>query len=463
MTFQKATKSLKAASFQNTFLRRSMLLSVLVFGVVSAPVTAETLLQVYEDAKKNDAQLKISEMGFLAALEAKPQVLSGLKPQVGLAAGANYFMQYKGNRTFGGEDTGAFLSLGYDLNLSKVIINKQLDAQIGQVDSSILQSKALLEADRQDLIVRVAQAYFEYLNANETLAFRKAEIEAIGRQLNQVKAFFDAGRSAITDVKEAQASYDLSIAQVEVAKQQIDVSRERLRTITTRYYKNLNGAADNIPLIVPKPNNIEDWAKAAVANSKQLAAAKYAADAAQKTIDYERAANKGTLNLVANQGGDSAFGQDVFDSDSLDASVGVQYNLTILDGGNISSRVREARHKLHQSQQQVELQKRLATQQSRAAYLTIVSGLSQVKALKQALNSSQTAASATQAGFEAGTRTAVDVLQSFRTTFAAKREYTTARYLFLLNTLKLKQATGTLSESDLAAVSKLLNKKEKSG
>ena len=443
--------------------RLAIVLASILSGLSATSIFAENLLQVYEDAKKNDAQLKISEMGFLAALEAKPQILSGLKPQVGLGAGANYFMQYKGDRTFGGEDTGAFLNLGYDLNLSKVIINRQLDAQIDQVDSSILQSKALLEADRQDLIVRVAQAYFEYLNANETLAFRKAELTAIGRQLNQVKAFFDAGRSAITDVKEAQASYDLSVAQVEVAKQQIDVSRESLRAITARYYNNLNGAADNIPLIVPKPNNIEEWSKAAVANSKQLAAAKYAVDVAQKTIDYEKAANKGTLSLLANQGGDSAFGQDIFDSDSLDASVGVQYSLSILDGGNISSRIRQARHLLHQSQQQLELQKRLATQQSRAAYLTIVSGLSQVKALKQAFISSQTAASATQAGFEAGTRTAVDVLESVRITFAAKREYTTARYLFLLNTLKLKQATGTLTESDLAAVSKLLNKKEKSG
>ena len=426
---------------------------------ISAPVNAETLLQVYEHAKQNDAQLKISEMGFLAALEAKPQVLSGLKPQVSLTAGANYGMQYKGKRSFGGEDGDAFLSLGYDLNLSKVIINKQLDAQIDQVDSSILQSKALLEADRQDLIIRVAQAYFEYLNANETLAFRKAEKNAIGKQLNQVKAFFDAGRSAITDVKEAQARYDLAVAQIEVANQQIDVSREKLRTITTRYYKHLNGAADNVPLLVPKPNNIEAWAKAAVTNSKGLLAARHAVDIAQKTIDFERAAKKGTLNLVANQGGDSVFGEDTFDADRLDGSVGIQFNLPLYEGGNISSRVREARHKLHQSQQQLELQKRLATQQSRAAYLTIVSGLAQVKALKQALNSTQTAASATQAGFEAGTRTAVDVLLALRETFSARRDYTTARYLFLFNTLRLKQAAGTLSESDLAAVSKLLKKK----
>jgi outer membrane protein len=135
--------------------------------------------------------------------------------------------------------------------------------------------------------------------------------------------------------------------------------------------------------------------------------------------------------------------------------------MPIYQGGNISSRIREARHKLHQAQQQLELQKRLATQQTRAAYFTIISGLAQVKALRQALNSTQTAASATQAGFEAGTRTAVDVLLSLRETFSARRDYTTARYDFLLNTLKLKKATGVLSEADLAGVSKLLKQKSK--
>ena len=443
----------KSASF-------AILLTGLLSGLVSVPAFSENLLQVYEHAKKNDAQLKISEASFLATLEKKPQVLSGLKPRVDLGANATYNLQYSG-RTIQGDDGSAFLNLGYDLSLSKPLINKQLDAQVQQVDSSILQAKALLESDRQDLIIRVSEAYFAYLNANETLAFRKAEKTAIGRQLSQVKAFFDAGRSAITDVKEAQARYDLANAQIAVANQQIDVSRENLRAITTRYYKSLNGAADNIQLLVPKPNNIEDWAKSAIANSKQLIAAQHAVKVAQNNVDIERAVRKPVVNLVARHAGSSTFGEDNFDQDKLDASVGVQLSMPLYQGGNISSRIREARHKLHQSQQQLELQKRLATQQSRAAYLTIVSGLSQVKALKQALNSTQTAASATQAGFEAGTRTAVDVLLSLRETFSAKRDYTTARYDFLLNTLKLKQATGTLSESDLAAVSKLLNKKSK--
>ena len=436
-----------------------VLVGAVVIGLSMNTVHAENLLQVYQQAKLNDAQLKINEAGFLAALEAKPQVISGLKPQLGLAARTSYGLNYAG-RTITGDDGNAFFNLGYDLTLSKSLINRQLDAQIEQVDSSILQSKANLETARQDLIVRVAEAYFAYLNAKETLAFRESEKQAIGKQLNQAKAFFEAGRSAITDVKEAQARYDLANAQISVANQQIDVANETLRAITTRYYKNLNGAADNIPLLIPAPNNIDSWVKVALANSKQLLAAKYGVDIAQSNVDIQRAARKPKVNIVALHGSSSTFGEDKVDRDTIDGSIGLQLNMPLWDGGNISSKVRQSRLQLQQARQQLELQKRLSVQQSRAAYLTIVSGLAQVKALKQALNSTQAASNATQAGFEAGTRTAIDVLVSLRETFSARRDYTTARYAFLLNTLKLKQAVGTLSESDLAAVSKLLNKRK---
>lgn len=429
----------------------------LLMCVIASSAFSENLLQVYQHAKKNDAQLKVSETGYLAALEAKPQILSALKHRIDLNGNASYNVQYTG-RTLRGHDRSGFFNSSYELSLTKPLINKKLDAQIGQVDATLLQAKASLENDRQNLIVRVAEAYFQFLNVNETLAFRKAEKVAIGRQLNQVKAFFDAGRSAITDVKEAQARYDLANAQTVAAKQQIDIARESLKAITTRYYKKLNGAANKIPLLTPKPNNIGAWAKSAIKNSKQVIIAQQAVNVAQKSIDVERATNDPTLNLFAKHGGGITFGEDAFNQDKLNASLGVQFNMPLYEGGKVASRVRESRLKLKQARQQLELQKRLATQQTRAAYLTIISGLAQVKALKQALNSTQVAAKATQAGFEAGTRTAVDVLLALRETFSSKRDYSTARYEFLLNTLKLKQATGTLAESDLAAISKLLNK-----
>lgn len=425
---------------------------------IPSNVLSENLIEVYQHAKVSDSQLKISEINFLSILEKKPQILSGLKPRVDLSANTSYNLQYT-SRTIRPDDGAGFLNLGYNLTLNKSLFNKKLDAQVDQVDSTIKQAKALLEADRQNLIIRVAETYFQYLNAKENLAFRKAEKVAIGRQLNQVKAYFDAGRSAITDVKEAQARYDLATAQVEVANQQIDVSKENIRVITTRYYKTLNGISNKIPLITPKPSNIKSWEKTSLVNNKQILSAQYAVEIAQKAVEIEHATKDPVINLFAKHAGNSTFGEDAFDQDKLDASVGVQLSMPLYQGGNIASRVREARHNLRRARQQLELQKRLATQQTRAAYLTITSGLSQVKAFKQALSSTQTAANATQAGFEAGTRTAVDVLLSLRETFSAKRDYATARYDFLLNTLKLKQATGILSEADLAAISKLLTKK----
>lgn len=431
------------------------LLIFTVMNLIAFPVFSENLLQVYQHAVKNDAQIRVSEAGYYAVLEKRPQALSALEPRVDLSGNATYNLQQIERAGFrnGG---GAFLNLGYNLNLTKPLIHKEIEAQIGQVDASILQAKANLEGDRQRLIIRVSEAYFQFLKGKEGLSFAKAEKTAIARQLHQVKAYFNAGRSAITDVKEAQARYDQTVALEVIAQQQIDISRESLKAITTKYYRNLNGASNRAPLLIPKPNNIERWTQSAVKNSLQVVAATHAVTAAQKAVEIERAAKSPTVDLFARHSGNSTHGESQFDQDKFDASIGIQFNLPLYRGGNISSRIREARHRLRQAQQQLESQKRIASQQTRAAYTTIISGLAQIKAFKQALNSTKTAARATQVGFEAGTRTAVDVLLALRETFRAKRDYSTARYDFLLNTLKLKQAAGTLSVNDISALSKLL-------
>lgn len=431
-------------------------LLVFIFSsLMVAPAFSENLLQVYQHALKNDAQIRVSEAGYHAILERRPQALSALEPRIDLGGSATYNLQHlsrAGLRNGG----SAFLNLGYNLNLTKPIIHKEIQAQIGLADASISQAKANLEADRQNLIIRVAEAYFQSLKAKEALSFAKAEKGAIAHQLNQVKAYFDAGRSAITDVKEAQARYDQTIALEAIANQQIDIAKESLKAITTRYYRNLSGASNRTPLLIPRPNNIGQWTQSAVKNSLKVIAASHAVTAAQKAVEIERAAKSPTVDLFAKHSGNTTQGESAFDQDKFDAVVGIQFNLPLYRGGNISSRIREARHKLHQTQQQLEVQKRIVAQQTRAAYSTIISGLSQVKAFKQALNSTQTAAKATQAGFQAGTRTAVDVLLALRETFRSKRDYSTARYDFLLNTLKLKQAAGILSDNDVAALSNLL-------
>lgn len=436
------------------------IISLSIFSLFIFPASAENLLQIYQQAKKNDAQIRVSEIGYLATLEKKPQALSALKPRVDLSGSAAYNLQQTLRTPR--NDGGAFLNFGYSLTLTKPLIRRELKAQVDQADAIILQAKANLEADKQNLIIRISDAYFSFLKAKESLSFASAEKNAIARQLSQVKAYFDAGRSAITDVKEAQARYDSSRAQEVIAQQQISLARESLKSITKKYYRDLDGAAQNTRLLIPKPNDINQWEKASIKNSLQIQAAQHAVTISQKAVDIARAAKKPTLDLFARQNGNSTHGEDQFDQSKFDASIGVQLNMPLYRGGNISSKIREARHKLHQAQQQVEVQKRNISQQTRAAYTVIISGLSQINAFKQVLSSSQVAAKATQAGFEAGTRTAVDVLLSLRETFRAKRDYSNARYDFLLNTLKLKQAAGTLSEIDVATLSKLLIKAKSS-
>ena len=433
---------------------KKQLAALILLSSLTGTAFAENLFQVYQHAQQNDAQLKASEAGYLAALEKKPQALSALEPQVSLSGSSSYTTQF--SHTVQSDNASAYLNLGYTLSLTKPLYRKSITAQIDQANATILQAQTSLESDRQSLILRVAEAYLTYLKAKDNAKFAKLETSAIGRQLNQVKVYFDAGRSAITDVKEAQARYDLARSQEISAVQQIDLAKESLKAISGRYYSDLLGAADTIPLLTPKPNNIEAWSTAAITNSKTIKISEYAVTVAQSNVDLARAGKSPTVDLFASHSGSSTFGEDAFNQDKVDAAVGVQVNIPLYTGGNIASRVREARHQLQKSRYTLEAQKRSVIQQTRAAYLSTVSGLAQINALKQALNSNQTAANATQTGFEVGTRTAVDVLLALRETFSAQRNYTAARYDFLLNTLKLKQAAGTLSLADLQALSKIL-------
>ncbi len=437
-------------------ITKKQLATFALLSALSSTAFAENLYQVYLHAQSNDAQLKASESAFLAMQEKKPQALSALKPQVNLQASGTYSTQFSSRMARQKDGGAAFLNFGYTLNLTQPLYRKTINVKIDQANASILQAQASLEVDRQNLMLRVADAYIAYLKAKDNAKFANLEASSILRQLNQVKAYFDAGRSAITDVKEAQARYDLSRAQEVNTVQQINIAKENLRAISGHYYNNLLGAADRITLLSPKPENIETWSKAAVANSQAVRIAEYAVVLAQSNVDLARAGKSPTVDLFARQSGSTTHGEAAFDQDKFDAAVGVQINIPLYTGGNVASRTREARHLLQQARYKLESQKRAAIQKTRAAYLATISGLARVNALRQALISNQTAAKATRVGFEVGTRTAVDVLLSLRETFRSQRDYTTARYDFLLNTLKLKQAAGILQPRDIQGLSNLL-------
>lgn len=419
---------------------------------------AEDLFTVYQHAKESDPQISATEAGYLSTLEKLPQALAGLKPNVTLSGSATYKLSK--SWTDNSHDGSAQATAGYQLNLTKPLYRRQINEQIAQTSVVIAQAEESLLAEQQNLILRVTEAYFNYLTARDSAEFSRSEASAIERQYKQVKAYFEAGRSAITDVKESQSRYDQAVSSVVVADQNVDIALESLHALTGRYYRILRGAGKTTPLIVPTPNNIKAWSDAAVQNNKQVRISQYSVKIAQKAVDIARAGKKPTVDLFARHNGTLSQGETGSDFESVDASVGIQFSMSLYDAGKVDSAVREARFSFRKALHQLESTKRSASQQARTYYLNIITGLSQVKALKRSLESSQVASKATQEGFRVGTRTAVDVLLALRDTYQAERNYSSARYTFLLNTIRLKQAAGTLTENDLKALSRVLSRSQ---
>lgn len=419
---------------------------------------AESLLQVYQHAKQFDPQLKAQESNYLAITENRPQALAGKKPQVNLSAGSSYTLQ---ETLYDIDSSSDSFNVNYTLGVTKSLYNKKLDAQIDQTDASITQAKANLESQRQSLILRVARAYFNYLLAQETAGFAAAEKNATQRQLAQVKAYFDAGRSAITDVKEAESRYNQAIAQEVSASEQVNVSREALRVLTGRTYQHLDQARSNLPLTIPAPQNIDSWVKTALQKNKTLITQKQAIETARRNIDVQRAERKPVVNAYARHTGSVTEGDAALDPRRLGATVGVELSMPLYQGGSTASKVRQAQHNFRQAQQQYEYQAQLTEQQVRTAYLVIESDISQIRANQRSLSAAQVALEATQAGFEVGTRTSVDVMTSLRDVFRARSNLANSRYNYLYNMLNLKQAAGTLSARDLSDMGKLLSVRKK--
>jgi outer membrane protein len=417
---------------------------------------AEDLFTVYQHAKESDPQISAAEAGYLATLEKGPQALADFKPRVTLSGSARYTAGR--NWAEKSNSNSSTLSGSYSLNLTQPLYRPQIKEGIIQTNILIAQSEESLIAEQQNLILRVAEAYFGYLQARDAADLSRAEANAISRQNKQIVAYFEAGRSAITDVKESQARDAEAKANVVVADQNIELALEKIYSLTGRDYKVLRGASQQTPLVVPKPDNITAWANEAANRNKNVISAQYSVDIAQKSVDIARAGKKPTVDLFANHGTSAARAKTGLDSQSVDAAIGVQFSMTLYDAGKADSAIREARYNFHKAIQQVEVQRRAAVQQTRSYYLNIKTGLTQIAALKRSLQSSQTAAKATQEGFQAGTRTAVDVILSLRETYRSQRNYASARYDFLLNTIRLKQSAGTLSERDLQTLSRILNK-----
>lgn len=425
-------------------------LLALSLAFVLKPVAAENLMDIVQLAQENDPTLKAAAADHQAAQEAVPLARSLFLP--GLNADASYGKQSQDVTSSAFDRTGTFVSdnQNYALTLRQTIFNMQSILQYRRAKVNVRQADAQWELAQQNFLLRVAEAYFGVLAAQEQLQFARAEKNAIARQLEQAKQRFEVGLIAITDVHEAQARYDLSVAREIAAENDLATAREALREITGQLHQNLLQLGTDMPLVPPTPTNIEEWTQAAEDQNLSLIVARQAVDAARLNTRLQKAQRYPQLGLSGSyayfdRGG--AFAQA-----GNEAAVTLDLTMNIYQGGFISSSADQARFQAESTQWNRERVEREVLRGTRDAYLGVLAAISHVKALRQALTSAESALAATEAGFEVGTRTAVDVLDAQRELFRARLDYAQSRYDYILNTLRLKLAVGMLTLEDVRQV-----------
>lgn len=444
------------ASRKHPLLR---IICVLLIIMCATPAFSETenLAEVYEAALASDPVYAAATANYQATLEAKPQARSALLPQISAFAGFSQIDQSfeDANSIFSSLSTTNFNNRNYGIRLDQVIFNRQARIQLHQADASIARAAAVLANAKQDLIVRVSEAYFEVLTAQDALEYLSAEKEAIEQQLEQATARFEVGLIAITDVQETQARFDLTTALELAAESTLAISIENLRALTGTDTEQLERLNESSPLPVPEPNDIDLWVETATSSNPEVIAAEYTWEIARQEIQFRKGERYPTLGLRAQTGeqiNDGGFSEGT----SSETTLGLQLNIPLYTGGNIKSQINQATSLARAAEYQLESTRRNVVRNTRAQYLNVLSQISQVKALQQALKSTQTAAEAAEAGFEAGTRTSVDVLLALSQTYAAQRDYSRARYDFILNSLRLKQAAGAVTETDINMINEWL-------
>lgn len=420
--------------------------------VLMLPAQAADLLALLSLAEQSDPEYRESQHNALAVAEAIPQARAALwKPQLRFTTGgARVRQDIEAEFAFGSGGGGtSFDRTDYRLSLVQPVYHRDRHMRLKQADKRLRQAQLQIDAAFQRLMVRLAERYFDVLSAQDNLSFARAERESLKGQLEQARQRFDVGLIAITDVQEAQAGYDRASALEITAENEVQNAEERLREVTGESHRALWPLGDELPLARPDPDNIEQWTETAIGQNLDLEAALVAAEIAADEIEVQRAGHYPTLDIEGGHGFNATgglFGQNETES----SDIGVRLNVPLYEGGAVSSRTRQAVHEHASALDRLERTRRAVYRQAREAFLGVVTQIGAVNALKQAVVSSETALESTRAGFEVGTRTSVDVVTAERGLSQARRDYARARYDYVLNVLRLRQAAGTLSPEVMA-------------
>ncbi|NOQ64822.1 MAG: TolC family outer membrane protein, partial [Methyloprofundus sp.] len=390
--------------------------------------------------------------------ESKDQSIARLLPSIDASGGStrNWSSQEsKFNTAFPGQSRrNDFDSTAFAINLTQPVFHWDMWVQLSQSDKQIAQADAAYLAEEQNLILKTASAYFSVLAAQDDLTYTISEKTTIARQLEQAKQRFEVGLIAITDVYEAQAGYDQSRSDEIAAINAVANAKEALKVIIGPYSAELDILGEELPLTPPKPKDINVWNAKALLQNLQILVAETGSDIVRDTIAIQRSGHYPQLDIIAQAGVNDNSGN--LWSHGNTQSIGLQIYLPIFEGGAVSSRVRQAEYQHTQAEENLIATQRAVTQEVKDAYRGVLSSISQVQALKSAVKSGKSALEATEAGFEVGTRTMVDVLTSTRNYTSAQSKYSQSRYAYLVNGIRLKNATSTLDIADLEAINRYL-------
>jgi outer membrane protein len=439
---------------------------------------AKDLQGVFEDALHNDPVIKQANANRLATREARPQAWAAVLPQFNGTAGVtrDHTSGFQGQIAEVGTATNTSLVVvtlpetidtttkTWALNLRSNLFSWTNWMQIKAASKEVAQAEATYEAAEQDLILRVATAYFVVLAADDTLLANQAALEAISRQLDQANKRFEVGLIAITDVQEARSAHDTAAATVIAAKRALATDIYRLQEITGQQYDHLSKPDPQMPLAGPDPLDASRWVDISLAQNPTLVASRLGADVARENVRSAIGGHLPTLDLVAGRSYTEGNSDQVLQGEAFsgvnnkfnDRQIGLQLTVPIFSGGFTQSKVRENEYRWQAAKEAVVASSRATERAARDSYLGVISGIARVQALRQAQESAETALRATEAGYEVGTRTAVDVLNARRTLAQAQSDYAGSRYDYIVSVLQLREAAGTLDRAQLLEINKWL-------
>ena len=424
----------------------------LLIAHIQLSAHANGLVDVYTIAKSQDTEIREAEANYNAAAQARPIARASLLPQISLNAETSDNSLDTRGQTFGvsGADVD-FNSHGYGLRLTQSLYNHEFYVQLRQSKNTVAKAQVVLDDSKQELILRVTELYFNVLAARDDLKFATAEKDAINRQREQAEKRFEVGLVPITDVKEAQSSYDSAVASEIDAQIALELSLDALAVVTGDRITNLKTLSNRMELVRPDPDSVDDWIGTALDQNLALLINEYDTKIAQQEIRRNQAKHLPTLDIVASYN-DSDSGGLTGSRQTEDSRIGLELNFPIFEGGRTHYQTKESQYLYQAALEAHERIRRETTRDTRDAYHNVVAGISRVGAFGKAVESAEVAAEATQAGFEVGTRTSVDVLLTLRSVFQAQRDYSRSRYDYLLDTLRLKRSTGTLKSDDLLQI-----------